>query len=105
MSPLGVVQQDQHAGAAVVLETLVVVAVGVPDQIVEHGRVDDVQQPRPGVVRGHLLHGFAVAFVILPSARWSKRWPQWKLLDIPCISHFVTTASPSMVSEGETVTV
>lgn len=65
-SPLGIVQQDEHAGTAVVLETLVVMPVGVTDEVIEHGRVDDVQQSRPSVVRRHFLHRFAVALVVLP---------------------------------------
>lgn len=107
-SPLGVVQQDEHAGAAVVLEALVVMAVGVPDEIVKYGRVDNVQEPRPRVIGWHFLHGLAVALVILPPAR---RWKLFRLVEtvpfsgnnIPNISHFVTTAFPLKVSEGEAI--
>lgn len=67
-SPLGIVEQDEHAGAAVILETLIVMPVGVPNEVIKYGRVDDVQQSRPGVVRRHFLHRFAVALVVLPPA-------------------------------------
>lgn len=67
-SPFGIVQQDEHTGSLIVLEALVVVPVGVADQVVEDGRVDDVEQARARVVRGRFLHGVAVALVILPPA-------------------------------------
>lgn len=114
--PLGVVQQDEHAGTAVVLEALIVMTVGVPDEIVKYGRVDDIQEPWPCVIGRHFLHGLAVALVVLPPAWWlAKAW-RWKLLyfvqtvqfignDIPDASHFVTTAFPCKVSESETLTV
>lgn len=44
------------------------VPVGVADQVVKDGRVDDVEQARARVVRGRFLHGVAVALVILPPA-------------------------------------
>lgn len=44
------------------------VPVGVADQVVKDGRVDDVEQARTRVVRGRFLHGVAVALVILPPA-------------------------------------
>lgn len=69
-SPLGVIEEDEHAGSAVILETLVVMAIGVADQIVKDGCINHIKEPRPRVVWGHFLHRLAVAFIILP--------PMWK---------------------------
>lgn len=65
-SPLCVIKQDEHAGTAVVLETLVVMSIGVPDQIIKYGSVYHVQEPRPRIVRRHFLHCFAVTLVVFP---------------------------------------
>lgn len=65
------------------------VPVGVADQVVEDGRVDDVQQARPRVVRGRFLHGVAVALVVLPPA---ARGNQAAFREHPCTA--AATAAP-----------
>lgn len=67
-SPLCVVEQDEHAGAAIILETLIVMPVCVPNEIIKYGRVNNVQQPRPCIIWRHFLHRVAVTLVVLPPA-------------------------------------
>lgn len=67
--PLCIVQQNEHAGSAVILEALVVMPVCIPDEIVKYGCVDDIQQPRPCIIRRHFLHSLTVTLIVLP--------PEW----------------------------
>lgn len=76
-SPLCVVEQDKHAGAAVILETLIVMPVCVPNEIIKYGRVNDVQQPRPCIIWRHFLHRVAVTLVVLPPARLTRTQIHW----------------------------
>lgn len=65
--PFGIIEEEEHASALVVLKTLIVVAVSIADQVIKDRGVNDVQEARAGVVRGRFLHGVAVALIILPS--------------------------------------
>lgn len=85
-SPLCVVQQDEHAGATVILETLVMMAVCVANEIIKYGCVNDVQQPRPCIIWRHFLHRLAVTLVILP--------PEWITDTKSLILMFTDVISP-----------
>lgn len=64
--PFGIIEKDEHARAFIVLKTLVVMPVGVANQVIKDRRVNDVQEARARIVRGRFLHRVAVALIILP---------------------------------------
>lgn len=64
--PFGIIEKDEHTGAFIILKTLIVMAVGIANQVIKDGCVDDIQEARAGVVRGRLFHGVTVALIILP---------------------------------------
>lgn len=66
--PFGIIKKDEHAGAFIVLKTLIVMAVSIANQVIKDSRVNDVQEPGARVIRGRFLHSVAVALVILPPA-------------------------------------
>lgn len=41
-SPLCIVEQDEHAGPTIVLETLIVMSISVPNEIIKYGRINDI---------------------------------------------------------------
>lgn len=65
-SPLCVVEQDEHAGATVILETLIVMPISITNEIIKYGCVDDVQQSRACIIWRHFLYCLAVTLIVLP---------------------------------------
>lgn len=66
--PFGIVEKDEHTGAFIILKALIVMAVGIANQVVKDGRVDDVQEAWARVVRGRFLHSITVTLIVLPPA-------------------------------------
>ena len=82
--PFGIIEEDEHTGALVVLEALVVMAVSVANQVIKDSGVYDVQETGARVVRGRFLHSVAVALVILPPG--GKRHPSLRANAVPALS-------------------
>lgn len=66
------------------------VPVGVADQVVKDGCVDDVQQARARVVRGRFLHSVTIALIILPPA--AREEPSSPSGNHPCTAAAATAA-------------
>lgn len=45
-SPFGIIQEDEHTGSFIILETLIVMPIGIPNQIVKDGGVNDIKETR-----------------------------------------------------------
>lgn len=64
--PFGIIKKDEHTSAFIVLETLIVMAVSIANQVIKDSCINDVQEARAGVIGRCFLHSIAVALIILP---------------------------------------
>lgn len=48
--PFGIIQEDEHTGSFIILETLIVMPVSIPNQIVKDGSVDDIKETGARVI-------------------------------------------------------
>lgn len=82
--PFAVVEHNHHAISREVGEGLVMMSVGVSDQVIEDGSVSEIHETRPFVLRWKLSYFVTVCVVHLPAE--NQKIPCWTRTETVCLT-------------------